>query len=105
MTNQKDPVPLLPPKLLSFQQPAGEVHITAVDKAGKANVVACPGQENKVSSKSISLAQSNNIDSTFIRTVLTATVCWTQAFPTMKVPTSMVSPSVLTLAPHKGRVN
>lgn len=47
VTNQKDPVPLLPPKLLSFQQPAGEVHITAVDKAGKASVVACPGQENK----------------------------------------------------------
>ncbi|KAK7685860.1 hypothetical protein QCA50_011207 [Cerrena zonata] len=48
VTNQKDPVPLLPPKLLDFQHPAGEVHISSVDsKSGKAALVACPGQENK----------------------------------------------------------
>ena len=49
VTNQKDPVPTVPPHALSFEQPQGEIHITAVDDStGNATMVACPGQENQV---------------------------------------------------------
>lgn len=48
VTNQKDPVPDVPPRFLSYQHPQGEVHITSVSSSGAATLVACPGQENKV---------------------------------------------------------
>lgn len=48
VTNQNDPVPLLPPRLLGFQHPSGEIHINAVDANGDAtNIVSCPGQDNE----------------------------------------------------------
>ncbi|KAI0769615.1 alpha/beta-hydrolase [Trametes elegans] len=47
VTNQKDPVPLVPPQELQFQHPSNEVHITAVDPTGDiATAKSCPGQEN-----------------------------------------------------------
>lgn len=49
VTNQKDPVPSVPPRFLSYQHASGEVHITSVDSAGDGTLVACPGQENDVS--------------------------------------------------------
>jgi len=39
--NKQDLVPILPPQLLGFQHPAGEVHILADD-----SVVACSGNDN-----------------------------------------------------------
>ncbi|KAG6860003.1 hypothetical protein C0995_000646 [Termitomyces sp. Mi166 len=55
MTNQDDIVPRLPPRLLDYQQPSGEVHIRAVDANGNpTDVVACPGQENENCSEGIS---------------------------------------------------
>ena len=48
VTNQNDPVPLVPPQILSFQHPDGEIHITGVSDSGDATLVACPGQENSV---------------------------------------------------------
>ncbi|KAK7685856.1 hypothetical protein QCA50_011203 [Cerrena zonata] len=60
VTNQEDPVPLVPPQLLSFQHPSGEVHITSVDpKSGKSTLVACPGQENKSCSDDNSLLSAS----------------------------------------------
>ncbi|KAF7337362.1 Lipase-3 domain-containing protein [Mycena sanguinolenta] len=44
MTNQNDPVPVVPPKFLGFQHSSGEVHI--VDDTQQ-NFVACPGQDNE----------------------------------------------------------
>ncbi|KIP12805.1 hypothetical protein PHLGIDRAFT_61329 [Phlebiopsis gigantea 11061_1 CR5-6] len=49
VTNQKDPVPSVPPRFLSYQHASGEVHITSVNSAGDGTLVACPGQENDVS--------------------------------------------------------
>ncbi|OSD07114.1 alpha/beta-hydrolase [Trametes coccinea BRFM310] len=50
VTNQKDPVPTVPPHALEFEHPQGEIHITSVDaKTGNATMVACPGQENQLS--------------------------------------------------------
>ncbi|KAJ8695542.1 hypothetical protein PTI98_008138 [Pleurotus ostreatus] len=49
VTNQDDPVPILPPRLIGYQHPQGEIHINAVDGNGDAtDIVACPGQENEV---------------------------------------------------------
>ncbi|KAI0071575.1 alpha/beta-hydrolase [Panus rudis PR-1116 ss-1] len=48
ITNQDDPVPIVPPRFLGYQHPSGEIHITSVDKdSGKATLVACSGQENE----------------------------------------------------------
>ncbi|KAJ3998648.1 alpha/beta-hydrolase [Lentinula boryana] len=48
VTDRKDPVVDLPPHLLNFFHPSGEIHIEAVDENGQATkVAACPGQENK----------------------------------------------------------
>ncbi|EKM59656.1 uncharacterized protein PHACADRAFT_114705 [Phanerochaete carnosa HHB-10118-sp] len=56
VTNQKDPVPIVPPQDLSFQHPEGELHITSVDSSGNdTTMVACPGQENKNCSDTNSL--------------------------------------------------
>ena len=41
MNNEDDPVPTLPPRLLGFQQPDGEVHIISAD-----NVVFCSGADD-----------------------------------------------------------
>ena len=42
-------MPDVPPRLLSFQHPEGELHIASVDSSGNnATMVACPGQENDV---------------------------------------------------------
>ncbi|KAJ7197975.1 Alpha/Beta hydrolase protein [Mycena pura] len=43
VTNQNDPVPTLPPLILGFVHPSGEIHI--VDSSQK-NLVACPGHDN-----------------------------------------------------------
>ncbi|KAJ3741672.1 alpha/beta-hydrolase [Lentinula detonsa] len=48
VTDRKDPVVDLPPHLLNFFHPSGEIHIEEVDENGQATkVAACPGQENK----------------------------------------------------------
>jgi len=44
MTNQNDPVPIVPPRTLGFQHPSGEVHV--VDDTQQ-NFVDCPGQDNE----------------------------------------------------------
>jgi len=44
VTNQHDPVPIVPPKFLGFQHSSGEIHI--VDDS-QTNLVACPGQDNE----------------------------------------------------------
>ncbi|KAF7288972.1 Lipase-3 domain-containing protein [Mycena indigotica] len=44
VTNQHDPVPIVPPLLFGFKHPSGEVHI--VDSTQQ-NIVSCPGQDNK----------------------------------------------------------
>ena len=50
ITNQNDPVPNVPPHILDFEHPEGELHITNVDDStGDATMVACPGSENTVS--------------------------------------------------------
>lgn len=46
VSNQNDPVPLLPPKLLGYQQVSREVHIRSVSNGEPTNVVTCTGQEN-----------------------------------------------------------
>lgn len=47
VSNQHDPVPIVPPRFLGFQQVSGEIHIQDVDGAGQATtVVNCPGQDN-----------------------------------------------------------
>ncbi|KAJ7748195.1 alpha/beta-hydrolase [Mycena maculata] len=43
VTNQHDPIPIVPPKALGFQHSSGEIHI--VDDTQQ-NLVACPGQDN-----------------------------------------------------------
>jgi len=43
VTNQHDPVTIVPPKALGFQHASGEIHI--VDDTQQ-NLVACPGQDN-----------------------------------------------------------
>jgi len=56
ISNQNDPVPIVPPRLIGFQHPQGEVHINAVDDNGQAtDVVSCPGQENENCSEGNSL--------------------------------------------------
>ncbi|KAJ8695543.1 hypothetical protein PTI98_008138 [Pleurotus ostreatus] len=56
VTNQDDPVPILPPRLIGYQHPQGEIHINAVDGNGDAtDIVACPGQENE------NCSEGNNI--------------------------------------------
>ncbi|KAF7305614.1 Lipase-3 domain-containing protein [Mycena chlorophos] len=42
MTNQQDPVPIVPPEFLGFQHPAGEVHITDPN----VDMLSCPGRDN-----------------------------------------------------------
>ncbi|KAJ6561212.1 alpha/beta-hydrolase [Mycena vulgaris] len=44
VSNQNDPVPTVPPRLLGFQHSSGEIHI--VDDSQQ-NFIACPGQDNK----------------------------------------------------------
>jgi len=47
VTNQHDIVPIVPPRVLEYEQVSGEIHITAVNStSGAATLVACPGQEN-----------------------------------------------------------
>jgi len=47
VTNQADPIPIVPPHILNFQQPSGEVHINSVNSgSGSVAMVSCPGQEN-----------------------------------------------------------
>ncbi|KAJ3815394.1 alpha/beta-hydrolase [Lentinula aff. lateritia] len=47
VTDRKDPVVNLPPQLLHYHHPSGEIHIEDVNTAGQATkVVKCPGQEN-----------------------------------------------------------
>ncbi|KAJ7473033.1 alpha/beta-hydrolase [Mycena galericulata] len=43
VTNQHDPIPIVPPKAVGFQHSSGEIHI--VDDTQQ-NLVACPGQDN-----------------------------------------------------------
>lgn len=60
ITNQADPVPLLPPRFLEFIHPSGEVHINTVDAAGNAvDVVACNGQENANCSDKENVLEAN----------------------------------------------
>jgi len=48
VTNQNDPVSLVPARNLGYRHPSGEIHIVAVNAEGQATrVVFCPGQENK----------------------------------------------------------
>ena len=48
VTNQNDPVPLVPPQFINFQHPSNEIHISAVDASGEtATAAECPGQENE----------------------------------------------------------
>ncbi|KAF7325447.1 Lipase-3 domain-containing protein [Mycena kentingensis (nom. inval.)] len=44
VTNQRDPVPIVPPLLFGFQHSSGEIHIA---DSTLTNLVACPGQDNK----------------------------------------------------------
>ncbi|KAJ7599427.1 alpha/beta-hydrolase [Mycena floridula] len=46
ITNQQDPVPLLPPRELAFRHPSNEIWIKSVNVSGVASGVTCPGQEN-----------------------------------------------------------
>ncbi|TFK48429.1 alpha/beta-hydrolase [Heliocybe sulcata] len=46
ITNQNDPVPTVPPQLLGYVQPQGEVHIVSANATGAIQTVACPGTEN-----------------------------------------------------------
>jgi len=47
VSNQDDPVPIVPPRTIGFRHPVGEIHIKAVDGDGQAtDVVSCDGQEN-----------------------------------------------------------
>ncbi|KAJ7577432.1 alpha/beta-hydrolase [Mycena floridula] len=60
VTNQHDPVPILPPRFLAYQHPAGEIHINSVDSTGAAtSIVSCPGQENEHCSEGNSLLDPN----------------------------------------------
>lgn len=60
VTNNDDPVPIVPPRFLSFQHPQGELHITSVDsKTGDATMEACPGQENENCSEGNSLLSAS----------------------------------------------
>jgi pimeloyl-ACP methyl ester carboxylesterase len=50
VTNRADPIAIVPPRFLFFQQPAGEVHVTSVNFVGQVTgIVSCPGQDNAVS--------------------------------------------------------
>ncbi|RDB27699.1 Lipase [Hypsizygus marmoreus] len=56
ISNQHDPVPVLPPRFLGYQRPAGEVHVRAVDGDGEVSeIVECDGQENENCSEGNSL--------------------------------------------------
>ncbi|EMD37275.1 hypothetical protein CERSUDRAFT_113928 [Gelatoporia subvermispora B] len=55
ITNQLDPVPIVPGQFLGFQHPSGESHITSVASSGQADIEACPGQENEHCSDANSL--------------------------------------------------
>ncbi|KAK7440380.1 hypothetical protein VKT23_017016 [Stygiomarasmius scandens] len=47
VSNQDDPVPIVPPRTIGFRHPEGEIHIKTVDGNGQAtDVVSCEGQEN-----------------------------------------------------------
>ncbi|KAK7056891.1 hypothetical protein VNI00_002608 [Paramarasmius palmivorus] len=60
ITNQDDPVPIVPPRFLGYQHPSNEVHIKAVDDAGQAtDVVACQGQENGACSEGNSILSAS----------------------------------------------
>jgi len=39
--DRKDPVPIIPPKILGFKQPSGEIHVE-----DDGSIFACPGQDN-----------------------------------------------------------
>ncbi|KAJ7027920.1 alpha/beta-hydrolase [Mycena alexandri] len=56
MTNQQDPVPIVPPRSLGFQHPSGEIH--SLDQSQN-NFTSCPGQDNEHCSTGNSLLQSN----------------------------------------------
>jgi len=59
VTNQDDPVPIVPPQSLNFQQPSGEAHITAVNSSGTSTIEQCPGQENQSCSDANSLLDAS----------------------------------------------
>ncbi|KAI0701470.1 alpha/beta-hydrolase [Cytidiella melzeri] len=62
VTNQNDPVPVVPPRFLAYQHPQGEVHITQVSSAGDGTLEACPGQENDQCSEGNDLIDSSVSD-------------------------------------------
>ncbi|KAH7874076.1 alpha/beta-hydrolase [Lentinula edodes] len=63
VTDRKDPVVDLPPRLLDYYHPAGEIHIEDVDKTGQATkIVACPGQENKHCAEGNSIFKDHTSD-------------------------------------------
>lgn len=48
VTNQADPIPIVPPHFLNFQQPSGEAHINSINPIKNTiDFVSCPGQENQ----------------------------------------------------------
>lgn len=56
VSNQNDPVPVVPPRFLGFQQVGGEIHIQDVDASGQATAILnCPGQDNAACSEGNSL--------------------------------------------------
>jgi hypothetical protein len=59
VTNQHDPVPIVPPKALGFQHSSGEIH--SVDGT-QSNFVACPGQDNENCSTGNSLIDFNIVN-------------------------------------------
>ena len=61
VTNQNDPVPILPPRTFQFQHSQGEIHIVSVDATtGDAtSIVSCPGQENSQCSEGNSLIDTD----------------------------------------------
>ncbi|KDQ51880.1 hypothetical protein JAAARDRAFT_73365 [Jaapia argillacea MUCL 33604] len=46
VTNQKDPVPNVPPHFMGYVHPSQEVHISAANQQGATTTVFCPGREN-----------------------------------------------------------
>ncbi|KAJ7021753.1 alpha/beta-hydrolase [Mycena alexandri] len=59
VTNQHDPVPIVPPKALGFQHSSGEIH--SVDGT-QSNFVNCPGQDNENCSTGNSLIDFNIVN-------------------------------------------
>lgn len=99
VTNQNDPVTVVPPQFLSFEHPQGEAHITAVDAtSGTATIEQCPGQENDVSNSPPSSASSSL--TRYPRSIARrATRSWMYLSLTISALTSTASPSAARRAP------